>query len=89
MDQVQFLLDNWSYQQANTVQPYQGDGSGERVRIHIQDQEVVEFVIVSHKPFILARSDLGIQYVLASAMTDELLRLPALPSSELMNPEVQ
>lgn len=89
MDQVQFLLDNWNYQQANSVQVYTGDGRGERVKIHIQDQQLLEFVIVSRKPFILARADLGIQYVLATGMTRELLQLPSLPSADVMNPEVE
>lgn len=90
LDQVQFLLDNWNYQQANTVQAYSGDSKDkQRVRIQLQDQGTIEFIIVNRNPLILARADLGIQYVLAGGMAVELLQLPALPTADAFEPQPQ
>lgn len=73
------LVDQWRTAQANTVQPYEeGPGKGS-VIVHVEgDNDPLRFEILQSKgELILARPELGVQYVFGEDAVDRLLKLPA------------
>lgn len=62
-DAIVQLVNAWRETRAFSVNKYEGAGGTDRVRIEMEKQEALEFLIVSPPPqLILARADLGLQY---------------------------
>lgn len=62
-DAIVQLVNAWRDAQAISISEYEDTAPAERVRIEMEKQEALDFLIVSPPPqLILARADLGLQY---------------------------
>lgn len=76
-DQIQTLLQNWSYAQAFAVHAYIKRKSLGHIKINFEQATPIEFEITDDNPWIiLARTDLGIEYHIDGSQKDKLLQLP-------------
>ncbi len=79
VDQLQQLLDHWQSARALTIKAYQGGDVEELIKITLNNQQTIEFQMLSSEPeLILARPELGIQYHLSEGSLARLTRLPNL-----------
>lgn len=83
-DALQQLIDNWQNASALYVTGYDGTATAEQVTIHTTGQvEPLVLQVVSHAPdLVLARTDWGIKYHLASGLEGSLFALPQ-PENEI------
>jgi hypothetical protein len=79
-DNINALVDDWTYAQALQVRPYEGAATQGPITLHLRNIPApVHFYIIARAPeFILARMDLGIQYHLPAQLADRLLKPSAL-----------
>ncbi len=89
-DEIQNFLQRWKSAQAFGVHAYLPRKQLGNIEVQLQDQRIV-FEISDKSPWlILARPDIGIEYHLASEMTDKLLRINSQPidsNSTPINPD--
>lgn len=77
-DSVQSLVDHWQTAQAFGVHAYMKRKQLGSIRLHLQDDSMIELLITDTSPWlILGRQDLGIEYHFDSSFKDKLLHLQA------------
>ena len=75
-DQIQALLQNWTYAKAFAVHAYIKRKSLGHIKLKTAHSKSIEFQITDTDPWlILARTDLGIEYHLDSSQKDKLLHI--------------